>query len=308
MGGNQAASAGNESLFSAESTEAVLRTACTKAGLDPTGATLIRLGENALYRLDRHPVIARIARTMDYWPDAEREVAVAAWLTTERYPGARTAVSIANQPIESRGNPVTFWDLIDGTAAGPKDLVVLASLLRRLHGLAAPSGFRLPDVNLLNRVERRVARAPASPADKDFLLNLCSELESRIRLLSFHLPATAIHGDAHIGNVMLRSGQPVLIDFERFSWGSPEWDLAVTATEFRTAGWWTQRHYDAFAEEYGYDVTSWDGFSTLRATHELKMTTWLMQSVGQSAEVRREYLSRMETIRSGRTLEKWRSF
>ena len=293
--------------FSAKSTRAILGTACRAAELDPSGANLIRLGENALYRLDRQPVIVRIGRTMDYWDDAEREVAVAAWLAERGFSGARTATS-TSQPIECDGHPVTFWEFIDGPIAAPEDVAVLGSLLRTLHHLTPPSNFRLPEVNLLNRVERRVAKAPVPADDKDFLLDRCSQLEQRISELSFQLPATAIHGDAHIGNVMIRDGRPVLIDFERFSWGNPEWDLAVTATEYRTAGWWSQRQYETFAEAYGYDVSSWDGFDTLRATHELKMTTWLMQNVQQSAQIRAEYASRMRTIRTGTASARWRPF
>jgi len=308
VAGNQTATHGDHaSSFSAESTAAVLQLACLAVGLDPGGARLVRLGENALYRLDHNHAIVRIARTMDYWNDVTREVAIAAWLAEREFPGARTATS-ASQPIECIEHPVTFWELIDGPVAAPENVPMLGSLLRELHDLTPPSSFRLPEVNLLNRVERRVAKAPVPSEDKDFLLNLCADLELRIGKLSFRLPATAIHGDAHIGNVMMRGGRPILIDFERFSWGNPEWDLAVTATEFRTAGWWTQRQYESFAEAYGYDVTSWDGFDTLRATHELKMTTWLMQNVEQSADIRAEYVNRMRTIRSGRPVEKWRPF
>jgi thiamine kinase-like enzyme len=38
-------------------------------------------------------------------------------------------------------------------------------------------------------------------------------------------------------------GSVVLIDFERSAWGQPEWDLAMTATEHVTAGWWTGAEY-----------------------------------------------------------------
>ncbi|GHF84121.1 DNA-binding transcriptional regulator YhcF (GntR family) [Amycolatopsis bartoniae] len=47
--------------FTAESTRAVLDTACRIAGVDWQGATLMRLGENALYRLASAPIVVRIA-------------------------------------------------------------------------------------------------------------------------------------------------------------------------------------------------------------------------------------------------------
>jgi aminoglycoside phosphotransferase (APT) family kinase protein len=107
---------------------------------------------------------------------------------------------------------------------------------------------------------------------------------------------------------MIRADQPVLIDFERFAWGQPEWDLAVSATSYQTAGWLTEREYNTFVEAYGYDVTSWrEGFETLRSVHELKMTTWLMQNVNESADAETEYQVRMKTIRGDRS-QSWHAF
>lgn len=48
-------------------------------GLAPDGARLIRLGENALFRLEQPPVIVRIARSSEYLDDVRREVLV--WST-----------------------------------------------------------------------------------------------------------------------------------------------------------------------------------------------------------------------------------
>ena len=107
---------------------------------------------------------------------------------------------------------------------------------------------------------------------------------------------------------MIRDHQPVLIDFERFAWGQPEWDLAMTATEYLTAKWWTDEEYRQFVDAYGYDVTSWaEGFDILRAVHELKMTTWLMQNVAASPEIADEYQVRMRTLR-GEPSSRWRPF
>ena len=108
---------------------------------------------------------------------------------------------------------------------------------------------------------------------------------------------------------MISRGKPILIDFERFAWGQPEWDLSMTATEFATAGWWTPEEYSEFAEAYGYDVMEWrDGFDVLQSVHEIKMTTWLMQNVNVSKEVADEYRVRMKTIRGEDRSTQWRPF
>ncbi|GHF84102.1 hypothetical protein FHX82_001156 [Amycolatopsis bartoniae] len=59
-----------------------------------------------------------------------------------------------------------------------------------------------------------------------------------------------------------------------------------------TAGWWTD----------------WDGFPTLRATHEIKMTTWIMQNANNSPEIKAEFETRMHTIRTGEATGNWRAF
>lgn len=84
----------------------------------------------------------------------------------------------------------------------------------------------------------------------------------------------------------------------------------MTATEYQTAGWWTDSQYAQFVEAYGYDVTSWnDGFPILRAAHEMKMTTWLMQNVNESSEIATECEQRMRTIRGQADgPERWRPF
>lgn len=294
--------------FSPETTRPTLDEACRKAGLDTHGASLMRLGENALYRLNSAPVVVRIARGMDYWESVAKEVNVARWLAELDYFPAAELFEVGSQPIDAFGHPVTFWRFIPGNAAMPDDVDRLGELLRDFHHLPRPARFDLPAVDILGKVERRVEKAPVPDADKDMLLDRCEELRDEIATLDFPLARTVIHGDAHIKNVMVNSGRAVLIDFGNAAWGQPEWDLSVTATEYVTAGWWSAGQYAAFAEAYGFDVTSWEGFATLRATHEIKMTTWLMQNVDQSPDIAAEYRRRIQTIRTGHVDQHWRSF
>jgi aminoglycoside phosphotransferase (APT) family kinase protein len=293
--------------FSPETTRPILDEACRTAKLDPRGATLIRLGENALYRLNSAPIVARIARDMDHWASADKEVKIARWLREVGFPAAEV-YEVGSQPIETLGHPVTFWHFIPGSAAMPDDVRRLGRLLRGLHNLPFPGWFDLPTVDILSRVEPRVEKAPVPDADKEMLLDRCEELRNEIATLDFPLARTIIHGDAHIRNVMVNSDRAVLIDFENAAWGQPEWDLSMTATEYVTANWWSAGQYADFAESYGFDVTSWEGFPTLRVTHEIKMTTWIMQNVDQSPDIAAEYRRRIHTIRSGHVDQHWRPF
>jgi len=298
--------AGDTVPFSAAVAREALVAACRLAGLDGSSARLLRLGENALFHLPDQAVVVRIARTMDYWRDAVKEVSVSRWLGRSQFPAAR--VREVAQPMEVSGHPVTFWQFIKGRNGGPADIAHLGTLLRRLHQMPRPAEFDLPGEDILGRVRGRIENAPVSPADKEFLLRRSRELTAEVSGLRYPLAPAPTHGDAHVQNLMLCGGHPVLIDFERFAWGHPEWDISVTAVEYLTAGWWTDAEYRSFVEAYGYDVTTWaEGFPVLRAVHEIKMTTWLMQNVNESPDIALEYETRMRTIVGGAALP-WHPF
>lgn len=292
--------------FSSRLASAVLKEATAHTGIDSTDARLMRLGENALFHLPHSSVVVRIARNRDHWDDAVKEVAVANWLEERGVPAAR--LYDVEQPISISGYPATFWRYIDGRNGSRGDVGALGRLLLKLHWTPRPTTFELPEQDILARVQPRIESARVPDVDKRFLLSRVVELKEAISELAFPLEPAATHGDAHVQNLMISDGGAILIDFERFSWGQPEWDLAMTATEYLSAGWWTAREYQEFCEAYGHDVTRWDGFKVLQATHEIKMTTWIMQNVDESPEIAAEYATRVETMRSGHADQPWRPF
>ncbi|MCS7484409.1 phosphotransferase [Umezawaea endophytica] len=292
--------------FDSTSAVAVLAAACAAVDRDSDGAELLRLGENAIFRLRDSACVVRIGRNMSHWTDAAKEVAVSAWLVAHDFPAAE-ALELP-QPLEVDGHPVTFWKHIHGRNGSRQDVGVLAELLRELHSLKAPEDFRLPERDVLDRVRPRIESSQVSAADKRLLVETCERLESELAAVDFPLSPAPTHGDAHVQNLMITDSGPVLIDFERFSWGQPEWDLATTATEYRTAGWWTDAEYARFVDVYGFDVTEWSGFGVLRAVNEINMTTWIMQNVRESEEIAAEYETRMRTIRAGKPVSAWKPF
>jgi aminoglycoside phosphotransferase (APT) family kinase protein len=295
---------GATSTFSSMSTRTLLDRAAAAIGLDPAEAELLRLGENAIYRLRGAPVVVRIARGPEMWQDATKEVKVAEWLAASGVPAAR--LWPVEQPVDIDGHPVTFWRFIDGRRGGPDDIRALGKLLRAVHDLPRPTGFQLPAQEPLLRVRPRIERAHVSEEDRRYLLGLLDELTVAIEQVHFPLPEAVNHGDAHVQNLMVtHAGEVLLIDFEGFCWGHPEWDLATTATEYATAGFWTDDQYTEFAASYGYDITNWTAFSTIRQAREISMTTWLMQNVAESSSLHEEYKKRMITIREGRPHERW---
>jgi aminoglycoside phosphotransferase (APT) family kinase protein len=293
-------------VFTRRSTLDLLRAACGLVGLDPQGAELIRLGQNAIYGLSSAPVVVRIARGADYMAEATKEVAVAGWLNASGVSAARTWP--VEQPIDVDGHPVTFWHYIDGRRGAPRDVRTLGAILRAIHALARPDTFVLPAQHPLQRVSGRVEAADLAPADRQYLVEVIDELTDALAGLDYPLPEAVNHGDAHVQNLMFVGNQPQILDFEGVCWGHPEWDLITTATEYVTAGFWTADQYRDFVDAYGFDITKWSGFDVMRRVRELTMTTWLMQNVNESPEIRAEFEKRMGTIRAGHPTEPWQAF
>src|ERR1022692_752845 len=87
----------------------ILERACATAGIDATGARLLRAGSNAVYRLTA-PVIARVSRPGADAAAVRRPLAVVRWLQPAGYPAGR--VVDAGQPVVADGRIVTFWEAV----------------------------------------------------------------------------------------------------------------------------------------------------------------------------------------------------
>lgn len=284
----------------------VLARACDQAGADPTGAKLIRLGSNAVYRL-AEPVIVRISRDRDTVENVMRQVLVARWLEQADYPATR-AVNV-DQPVDVDGHVATFWvSVSESEKYAP--IRQVADLIRRLHELPPPTDFTLPAAQPFADLESRISvLANLDAADAEFLRELIGELRSRYETLSFPLAPGVIHGDANVGNVILsRDGEPVLIDLDGFAVGPREWDLVQTALFYERFGWHTEEEYRTFVEVYGFDIMSWSGYRVLAAYREVSMTLWLTGKAGAEEKAAAEVHKRVESIRSGGSRRDWAPF
>ncbi|WP_420076904.1 phosphotransferase enzyme family protein [Streptomyces sp. JL3001] len=293
-----------EGFTSARATQ-VMSAACRDAGLDDGGAELIRLGENALFRLASAPVIVRVARGEEWLPKARVEVDVSRWLTQEGFPAAQIVEDL-EQPSLIDGHPVTFWHLI---VEGDRKATYgeLGSILRDLHSLTVPDSLTLPSFEPFDKQQLRLDRAVIPDDDKAFLRKRWRELQDRYTELRFETPKGPVHGDAHVQNLMVDDqGRVILIDFEAFCYDHPEWDLMVTAVEHHSLGWQTDEQYADFVAAYGRDLYDWPGYETLRGIQEFGMTTWLMQNVQEDEETAAEYRRRIAGLRNDDAPRDWR--
>jgi aminoglycoside phosphotransferase len=304
--GGEAHDGGTE--FTAEGVEVVLREACEAADLDATGAELLRLGSNAVYRLTSLPIIVRIARDPAVLAEMERVVGVAQWLETVDFPATRVLAGVA-QPVVVRGMVVTFWESVQETEEFAT-VGELADLLRRFHWLEEPESLRLPYFDPLAKLSASLNGLDAiSDEDRSFLDERAARLAKEYDRLDFVLPFGMIHGDANIGNILRhRDGHAVLIDLDGLALAPREWDLILTAIYYDRYGWHTKAQYAEFVHRYGFDLMNWPGYETLADLRELMMVAWIGHQVATSERFAAEFALRVRSLRTGEGRDSWGAF
>ena len=295
----------SDAAFSSSAVGPVLREACARAGMASDDAELLRLGENAIYRLVSAPVVVRIARSADRLRRVKKELCVARWLAVANVPAVHVYEYIA-QPLLVDGHPVSFWHAVTGGEPTPTH-VDLARLLARFHALG-DCPCELPGFDPLATTRSRLAVADGiAERDHDFLRARCNELAEQLHDLDFALPQGPIHGDAHTRNLLTDHGCVVLIDFEASAIGPREWDLLPTEIAQDRYGLPGEK-YREFAGTYGFDVRTWPGYPVLREIRELTMTTWIMQNIRESPATAAEFDLRVTSLRERDFERAWNFF
>ncbi|MFH8561137.1 phosphotransferase family protein [Streptomyces sp. NPDC017988] len=292
--------------FTAEGVEIVLRKACEQAELDPTGAGLLRLGSNAVYRLASPPLIVRVARDPAVLTEMERVVEVARWLERENFPATRVPTRI-EQPLTVGGRVVTFWE----SAQEQEEYATvgeIADLLRRLHWLEEPETLGLPYFDPLAQLRASFEGLDGVAAeDHTFLRDRAGKLAKEYDRLDFVLPFGMIHGDANIGNVLRhRDGHAVLIDLDGFALAPREWDLILTEMFYERYGWHTDAEYAEFVHRYGFDLMNWPGYEVLADLRELMMVVWVGHQAATNERSAEEFARRVQSLRTGEGRDLWR--
>src|SRR5690606_32353272 len=154
------------------------------------------------------------------------------------------------------------------------DVVVLLKQLHALPKPDLPQGELDPFVRLVERIDAAIT---ISDDDRLWLKGRLEDLKEQWASRPKGLPECVVHGDAWVGNVARTEAGPMLLDFERASFGPPEWDLVSTAVKLTTTGAVSAEEYAAFCETYGADVTEWEGYELLAGARELRMTTYAAQ-------------------------------
>ena len=265
-------------------TERAMRAAAQvarEAGLRLDQPVVLSDGSNLLLGLGRGrqpAVVARVAATTaavragDAW--LAREVAVAGHLAFRGAPVVAPSGDLDPGPHGFAGLTMTFWDYAEAIP-DPVDGARAGAALRDCHAALADFPGELPAMAVMHEAEQVVAKLARENAiaPEDAALLRAAGAEAWRRTGAAGGPAQAVHGDAHLGNVINTADGPLWNDWEDTFLGPTAWDLgclvasarafsgdpAATAAALRGYGDGVPAHevLDAFAEARRWQGTVW---------------------------------------------------
>ncbi|MEV7600961.1 aminoglycoside phosphotransferase family protein [Kitasatospora sp. NPDC089797] len=264
--------------FAESEVVSVLNSACAQIGLDPADAVVLHGHTNAVYLLPTAGVVAKIARAGTALTGVRRTVQLVQWLTNHEFPTAESLP--VEQPVIADGHAVTFWQHLP-QPGHPVPAAHLTGPLRTLHELPPPP-FDVRPVDTVGAIRRSIAETTALPQDDlAFLKNRLAELDDARRRVRYALAPGLLQGDPQHRNALHHQEAAVLCDWGSACFGQPELDLVTVEIHCRRFGY-GPAHYQEFADRYGFDVASWEGFPVLSGLRELRMITTNAERAGPS--------------------------
>ena len=234
---------------------------------------------NLVLRLAPHPIIARVAMATSLvrvgmaW--LRREVELSRFLAERGCDVTRPTSRLPAGPFERGGLVISFWDeeRIVGERPDPR---VAGVALRRAHReLARYDGGALPVWGNVEEARQVFARARFFTEPELRRMQYAWEKVDAIvasassRTASFQ----AVHGDAHIGNVLATARGPVWTDWEDAFVGPVEWDIASLRSKAELFGE-EREDIDAMTEAYGADYDA-DLARDLGVVRNVQVISWL---------------------------------
>jgi fructosamine-3-kinase len=198
-------------------------------GFRAVGSDVLASATHLVLKLQNSDVVAKIG-PRDQLEQFQREVAVV------RHLQAQAALCL---PLSERLPPgphlgetvvVSFWQYLPPSQVDAKpSLREIGRSLEQLHDALASYRGPLPDfMNDIPQVEGLLGRA-----DRRWLSHEQEAVLRRVFEHGFHelsrrtIPRAPLHGDAHVGNLMLTVDGPRWLDFEDACLGPREWDIAA---------------------------------------------------------------------------------
>ena len=206
--------------------------AAAKAGLGVVTPEVLHLGDHTTVRLAPWPIVARIASgtSFDFSHESlARELAIAGHLASRGAPTVRPTTTPAPGPYLEDHCAITLWKFVDGRAVATEaDEIAAAVSLQLVHRALADFDVRLPSfttkVESCETILTNPAEAPKlGRDDRLFLEKLYATLREAL-----NVPRGTwqpLHGDAHLGNVVIADAGAIWMDLEAACLGPIEWDV-----------------------------------------------------------------------------------
>jgi len=305
-----------------------LQQVCARIGADASSAELIKYTMNAVFRV--WPFVIRLAHGPHAATLSERIHRVAVAFEQAQVPMVRVATDIVDGPVYAGDWVGTVWRYVATVDVVPEP-VDLALPLDAIHNLG-PVDVELPQWDPIAKFRRRINSARRLPAAEyadldawaspaleigagellDLLERWCDDAEADLQAVKWKFPTGPTHGDAHTGNLLLRSfpvrpgpdPEALLCDPDGVCIGHREWDWAATAHGVTRFGR-DRIAYDRLADAVGFDVTGWSGWPALARIRELQSVTSTIDALTGRPAVADELARRIRSLQTGDTSVVW---
>ncbi len=280
---------------------------CGALGLDPSGARMLPSRSNAVFHLPAEAVVVRLSSaTPTNEARAGLVVSLTSWIAD--HGGPALAPTSHPQPVREAGTVATLWPYLSSPSIPrARDL---AGAVRELHHLDAqppPLPEHQPLARLREALDLDTARdQPVLPTDtREWLLAHAARLQHAYDTTATPLGRGLIHVDVQPDNLLQDpDGRWLLIDWDRASHGPRELDLAFAVPDhFHDPD--TERA--EFSATYGYDITSWTGWTLIRDLTELHSLASYVRRAATNPAAHDELHRRVDSLVTDERSVMWRS-
>ncbi len=194
-------------------------------GITPDRCDILQNGSTLVLRLTE-TLVARVVQDVDgprqgtEW--FARENAIAHHLTENGAPVIPLHPDLPPGPHEHLGYPMNFWQFVTRVDAEP-DPREIGRTLHQCHGIMRRFAVPLPKLAILTESLAILQDRELFPTATQQMLR--DHLTRSIEVLNRY-PHQALHGDAHMGNLMNTTRGLLWTDWEDTFAGPIEWDVA----------------------------------------------------------------------------------
>lgn len=268
---------------------------CGALGLNSSGARMLPSRSNAVFHLPAADIVVRLSSaTPTHEARAALVVSVTRWIAD--HGGPALAPTSHPQPVRERDTVATLWPYLPSpNIPQARDL---AMAVRELHHVATPTPppAHEPLARLHEALDLDTMRdQPVLPTDtRQWLLTRAARLQHAYDMTVTPLGRGLVHADVQPDNLLQdHDGRWLLIDWDRASHGPRELDLAFAIPDH-----FHEPDLDRaeFSAAYGYDVTTWTGWTLIRDLTELHSLAGYIRRATTNPVARDELHRRVDSL------------